>query len=220
VTEKKLYTLISGNTVHQAAKGKIVPAAEVFTLLDAQGVLDTVKKDAEAYRKQVIAECEKLKEQAQKEGFEQGYKEWAAHVAKLEEEIANVREEMQKLIIPIALKTAKKIVNTELATSPASIVEIVTSNLKSVSQHKKIVIYVNKQDMAALDQSRSKIKQLFESLESLSIRPREDLERGDVVVETEVGVINARLKEKWRTIEGALDALGQSIRRAFIEKTP
>ena len=220
MTEKKLYTLISGATVHRAAKGKIVPAAEVFILLEAQEVLDTVKKDAEEYRKQVVAECEKLKEQAQREGFEQGYNEWAAHVGKLEEEIVKVRDEMQKLIIPIALKTAKKIVNTELATSPASIVEIVTSNLKSVSQHKKIVIYVNKQDIGALDQSRAKIKQLFESLESLSIRPREDLERGDVVIETEGGVINARLKEKWRTIEAALDSLGQSIRRALEEKKP
>jgi type III secretion protein L len=220
VTEQKLFTLISGSTIHRAPKSKIVPAAQFFTLLNAQEVLDTIKKDAEEYRKQVVAECEKLKEQAQKEGFEQGYQEWTTHISKLEQEVAKVREEMQKLIIPVALKTAKKIVGTELSTSPNSIVEIVSSTLKSVSQHKKIIIYINKLDMAALDQSKAKIKQIFENLESISIRTRDDLEQGDCIIETEGGVINARLKERWRTLETYLDSLGQSIKKALEPKNP
>ena len=67
---KKFFTLIHGDSVHIAPKTKVIPAQEFSTLQSAEEVLETVKKDAEKYKKEVVVEIEKLKEQAQKEGFE------------------------------------------------------------------------------------------------------------------------------------------------------
>jgi len=212
VSNKKLFTLIYGDTVHQAPEGKVIDQESLSKLLTAEEVLSEIKKDAEKYRQSVIAECEALKEQAQKEGFQEGYQEWAIHLAKMEEEIARVREEMQKLIIPISLKAAKKIVSSELAIQPNAVMDIVSNALKSVSQHKRIIIYVNKGDLELLEENKNKIKDIFESLESLSIRERDDVEQGGCIIETEGGIINAQLKDRWRNLESAFESLAETIR--------
>ncbi len=213
MSDKKYFSLIYGSTIRQTGQSKIVAAEDISKLLTAEEVLQTIISEAEEYRKQVIAECEVLKQQAIQEGFAEGYQAWAVHLAKMEEEIAKVREEMQKLIMPIALKAAKKIVSTELTTAPAAILDIVSITLKSVALHKRIVIYVNRADLEVLEQGKNKLKQLFESLESLSIRERDDIEQGGCIIETEGGIINARLKDRWRNLEAAFVALGDTLRK-------
>lgn len=205
--KNKFFTLIHGESVHVAPQTKVIPAEAFSTSLDAIEVLEKVKKDAEQYRLEVAAECEKLKEQAQREGFEEGFKKWMDTIARLEEEIAKVRGDMEKVLVPVALKASKKIVGREIEQSPSAIVDIVSNTLKAVSQHKQITIYVNKKDIDALETNRSRIKQLFESLEVLSIRERADITPGGCIIETEAGIINAQLDNQWRILENAFEKL-------------
>lgn len=204
---QKFFSLIHGDSIHTAPKTKFIDAEAFSKLLEATEVISTVQKDADQYRKEVVVECEKLKEQAQKEGFEEGFKKWAEHVVKLENEIAKVRKEVEKTIIPVALKAARKIVGREIELSETTIVDIVSNCLKAVSQHKKITIYVNRKDLDALEANRPRIKEIFESLESLSIRERADVAQGGCVIETEGGIINAQLENQWLTLERAFEAL-------------
>lgn len=202
---RKFFSLIHGDAIRIGPEARIIPAAEYSILLSAGEVLDLVKKDAEQYKKEVVAECEKLKEQAHAEGFEEGFKSWIEHIAKLEEEIKKVRSDMEKKVMPVAIEAAKKIVNKEIELAPATIVDIVCGTLKAVAQHKKITIYVNKNDLETVEANRPRIKQIFENLEALSIRARAELNPGGCVIETEGGIINAQLENRWRILETAFD---------------
>jgi type III secretion protein L len=213
VSDKKYFSLIYGSSLEVAPKGKVIESAAFSELLTSQELLERMKKEVEQYRQEVITECEELKEQARKEGFEEGYKAWVDQLKNLETEIAKVRQETQKLIMPIALKAAKKIVATELQTSPEAILSIVMSTLKAVAQHKKIVLYVNKADFDIIDANKNKIKEMFEQLESLSLRQRDDVEVGGCVIETEVGIINAQLQDRWRSLEAAFESLGNELKK-------
>lgn len=204
---QKFFSLIQANEVHAAPKKKIIKADDFSKLLEAFQLLETVKKDAEKYRIEVASESEKLKEAAQKEGFEEGFKQWAEHIANLEAEILKVRQDVEKRIIPVALKAAKKIVGREIELSETVIVDIVSANIKAVAQHKKITIYVNKKDLDTLEKNRNKLRELFESLESLSIRERADIVQGGCVIETEGGIINAKLENQWGILEQAFEML-------------
>ncbi len=204
---KKFFTLIYGDQIHVAPKSKVIPAKEISTLQDAVEVLAHIKQDAEKYRLEVVKESEELKENAFKEGYEDGYKQWAEHLVDFEEQLEAVRMEMQKLIIPIALKAAKKIVGREIELSEDVIVDIVASNLKAVAQHKKITIYVNKKEVDILEQNKPRLRELFEHLESLSIRAREDIDPGGCVIETEIGIINAQMEHRWNVLEKAFEKL-------------
>lgn len=207
---KKFFTLIRGGKLHVSPKTKIIPQDEFSSLLNSEEVLNTVREDAKSYIQETTEECEKLKEQAQKEGFQEGFKEWAEHIAKLELEIQNVRKELEKMILPIALKSAKKILGREIEIAPEAIVDIVASNLKAVSQHKKIKIYVNKGDLDFLETNKNRLKQIFENLESLSIIERGDVKAGGCIIETEGGIINAQIDNQWRILEQAFETLAKT----------
>lgn len=204
---QKLFTLIYGDRIHLAPKKKVISASELSTLQNASEILEHMKQDAEKYRMQVAKESEELKENAFKEGYEDGFKQWSEHLAQFEKKLEALHKEMQQAIIPIALKAAKKIVGREIELSEDAIVDIVASNLKAVTQHKKITIYVNKKELDILEKNKPRLRELFEHLESLSIRPRDDVAPGGCIIETEIGIINAQMEHRWRILEKAFDAL-------------
>lgn len=204
---KKFFSLIHGEKIHIAPETKVIPCDSISTLIDAQEVMEQVRNDAELYKKEVVSEIEQLKAQAQKEGYEQGYAEWIEKIAALEDEIKKVRTDTQAVIIPIALKAAKKIVGKEIEASEKTVVDIIANSLKAVSQHKKIRIYVNLKEFEMIEESREKIKRIFENLEALSILPQDDVEPGGCIIETEGGIINAQLENQWMILENAFQKL-------------
>lgn len=207
----KLFSLIhEKGSLRLSPEGKILPAAAFSEVLGAGELLKTAQQDAETYKKAVVAECEKLKELAVKEGFEAGFSQWADHLAELVQETSKAHEEVSKVVIPLALKAAKKIVGREIELSREVAVDIVATALKAVSQHKKIMVYVNKQDVEALEKARPRLKAIFERLELLSIRAREDILPGGCIIETEAGIINAQLANQWQILEKAFEALMKS----------
>jgi len=215
---KKFFSLIHGENVHIAPNTKVISGKEFSTLLDAQEVLREVKKDAEKYKVEIVSECETLKEQAQKEGFELGFTEWAEKIVELEMEIKQVRKDMERVIAPIAVKAAKKIVGREIEASESTILDIITNSLKAVAQHKKVTIYVNRKDLEIVEKKREQIKTVFENLEALSIRPKDDITEGGCIIETEGGIINAQLENQWLILEHAFQKLLRQIHPHPVEE--
>lgn len=203
MSHQRLFSLINSGNIHLSPGVKRIPAAVVAQLLDIQKLYTEIHSDVEKYRLQVVQECEKLKEQAQREGYEAGFAEWADHIAALETQILDVRQEIGKLLIPIALKAARKIVGREIELSEHTIVDIVGSSLKAVATHKKVAIYANRRDLAILEKYREELKNMFEHIETLSLRERDDLASNCFIIETEGGIINAQIENQWAILEQA-----------------
>jgi len=204
---RRLFSLINQKKSLIETKHKIVPKEAIEQLLDAGGVLKAVQEDATRYKLDIAKECELLKEEAMQQGYADGYQKWTEEIVALEEEIAKVREEFEKMLMPVALKAAKKIVGREIELSKDVIVDIVANALKSVAQHKRVTIFVNKEDLDTLETNRSRLKSMFESLEVLSLREKDDIAKGGCVIETEGGIINARLENQWTALERAFYSL-------------
>jgi len=201
------FTLLYGNKVAKAPGKKVIPAEEFSTLMSAREIVEQAEDEAEAYRKEVAAEGEELKKAAKAEGFEAGQQEWAEQLAQLEAEIAKVRNDYRKSLVPVVLQAARKVVGREISQSPETIADIVANRLKAVAGHKRVRIYCNKQDHENLEAFKEKLEGVFERLESLSIEEREDVEPEGVIIETEAGIINAQADAQWRALETALIAL-------------
>lgn len=211
MTKKSFFTLIHGEPIGIAPGTKVLPAEAFSTLMDAQELLAKTREDAIAYKKEIAAECESLKELAQKEGYEAGFQQWAEDLLKLEAEVKSVRAEYAKMLAPVALKATQKIVGKAFELVPDAIFGIVENALKPVLQHKRVTIYVNKEDLDALERNREKLKTVFENIEVLSIRVRDDVTKGGCVIETEGGIINARLENQWAILEKAFESLTHKI---------
>ncbi len=202
----KFFSLISGKEARAAPGKKVIPAKEFSTLENANEILTTVKAEAFAFKQEIAVEAEKTKELAFEEGFQEGLTSLNKHLFALDQELKRLREDVQKKILPLSLKAARKIIGEELRLHPDRIVDIVLTSLKPVTQHRKIIIYVNKADLQALEESKSNIKKAFEHLESLSIQERGDIEPGGCMIETEAGIINAQLENQWRALESAFES--------------
>ncbi|MBI5272981.1 MAG: HrpE/YscL family type III secretion apparatus protein [Chlamydiia bacterium] len=199
----KLFALISEKAVHLSPGTKRIPADEFSTLQNAAEILALAHTEVDTLKQETRVEVEKDKERAYQEGHQEGLAAFDKHLFTLNESLAELRVEIQKKILPLALSAARKIVGEELRLHPDRIVDIVLNSLKPVTQHKKITIYVNKADLAALEEARPKIKEIFAHLQSLSLQEREDVEPGGCIIETEAGIINAQLENQWRALESA-----------------
>lgn len=202
----KFFSLLSGLTVSIAPGKKRIPAKEFSLAAKANEILKTVKEEAALFKQETVVEAEKTKEIAFQEGFQEGLLSLNEHLLALDKELKEMRHEIQKKILPLSLKAARKIIGEELKLHPDRIVDIVLNSLKPVTQHKKIIIFVNKVDLLELEENKPKIKKIFEHLESLSIQERDDIEPGGCIIETEVGIINAQLENQWRALESAFES--------------
>lgn len=203
---KKFFSLIFGTEVRMAPGQKVIPAKEFTTLENANDILKIVKSEALVFKQDTAIEAEKVKEQAFQEGFQEGLISLNKHLLELDKELKHLREDVQKKILPLALKAARKIIGEELRLHPDRIVDIVLTSLKPVTQHRRIVIYVNRADLQTLEENKGRIKKIFEHLENLSIQERSDIETGGCMIETEAGIINAQLENQWRALESAFES--------------
>lgn len=207
MVKKKYFTLLYGENIHEAPQGKIIPAKVFSKALSAAELLSKAHEEVDRYREEVAQECEKLKAQAQQEGFQEGFAQWAKHMAELEAEMAKASRATEKMIIPVALKAAKKIVGREIELSEKAVVDIVASKLKTIKQSKQVVVHVCPKDFQAIDSHRPDLMKIFEKLESLSIRPNDDVKSGGCIIETEAGIINAQLDKQWEILEQAFKSM-------------
>ena len=201
----KCFSLIYQGNVHLSSTEKIIPADQFSVLLSAHEILQKAQEDVARYKKQVEEECEQLKEQAQKEGFQEGLEQFNAHVIHFDALGKALKMEMQKQVLPLALRSAKKIVAKELELHPDTIVEIVLQAIAPVVQNYRFTIYVNKEDKDILESQKLRIKEILEHLQVLKIQERADIERGGCVIETESGIINATVENQWRALEAAFE---------------
>jgi len=201
----RLFSLIYQGEVRTASDKKIVPAEDFSTLLEAFEVVEKAREDAQELRKNTEAECRELKEKAQEEGYLEGLVKLNEQILFLDQEKKRLRHEMNKLILPLALKAAKKIVGKELEINPETIVDIVTQALAPAMQNRRITIYVNKADREILEAEKPRIREKLEHVESLLIKDRPDISQGGCIIETESGIINAAIENQWRAIESAFE---------------
>ncbi len=199
------FSLIYQGEIHPATEKKVIPAEDFSTLMEAKEILSRAKEDVEHYKKKVEEECQQLKEQAKEEGFSEGLEKFNEHLIYFDKQIRFIQMDLQKQILPLALKAAKKIVGEQLNLNPETIVDIVIQAVAPVAQHHRFTIYVNKVDKEILETQKPKIKSILEQVQVFTIQERNDIEPGGCIIETESRIINASLENQWRALETAFD---------------
>ena len=202
----KLFTLIQTHQeIHLQPEQKLIPKEEFTTLQEASQLLAQAQEETAQLLKQTEEECLNLKEQAKEEGFQEGLSQLNEKILQLDEEIKRLHHEMNRIILPLALKAAKKIVGKELELHPETIVSIVMQAITPALQNHHVTIWVNKEDQELLEKEKSTLKAKLERVQNLFIKAREDIQPGGCVIETESGIINVQIENQWRAIEAAFE---------------
>src|ERR1700733_7383362 len=109
----KFFSFIYQGEIHPSSEDKVIPAEDFSTLMEASEILKRAKDDAQHYKEQIEKECAELKEQANEQGFAEGLARFNDHLVHFDKQLRVIRMELQKQILPLALKAAKKIVGEQ-----------------------------------------------------------------------------------------------------------
>jgi len=158
--------------------------------------------------KQIIEEAEQgrnaIREQARQEGIAQGLAEWNRIVARASQKADELSKSWEETMLRLSIRVAEKIVGEQLRLHPESIVEIVREVLKSIRPGKHLTIQVNPADA---QYARARIDRLKEALGTSSefeIVAAANVAPGGCVIESELGIIDARLETQLKCLEDAL----------------
>jgi type III secretion protein L len=198
------FSLIKKGSVH-TGKGKIIPKENVEELVSSLEILENAQEEAKELLLKVEAECIEIKKEAREAGFQEGLEKFNAQMILFEERLRILRHEMQKAMLPLVLKSTKRIIGEELQLRPESVVNIVMESIKGVAQCKIVRLYVNRLDLDILEEHKRDLKEIFENLENFQIEERSDIERGSCIIETEKGILNATLENQYRALERAFE---------------
>jgi len=204
---KKIFSLIERSNLELQVNTRVIRSEEFSQLLDAKGLIEKAEQEIKSFREKAEKESIKLKEKAKKEGFEEGMKLWSSAVAGLEQKTQDLRKEFEDEIVSLVIECGKKIMGQEMKTSKTAILSVVQQALRPVATHEHITLYVNKEDLATLEEDKDKLKKAFEYVQSFAIHARSDVEKGGCIIETEAGIINAQLDVLWKSLEVALEGL-------------
>lgn len=199
------FTLIKRGKIH-TGPGKVIPKQDASELISAQDVLKEAYKESEQMHNEAIKHAEEIRKQAKESGFEEGLHLFHEHLCMFEDQIKVLRHEMQKAMLPLVLKSTKKIIGNLLEINPDTVVSIVQESIKGVCNAKVVKLFVNRADIELLEKEKESLKRIFESLDSFSIEERKDVTRGSCIIETERGILNATLENQFRALERAYEA--------------
>jgi type III secretion protein L len=199
----KFFSLIKKGDVHSTEE-KILSPESYSALITTEELIENAREEAAALLEETKQECETLKANAEKEGFQEGLEQLNSAIIALDEEQKKLRHELQRHVLPIALSAAKKIVGKELELFPETIVEIVLQAIAPAAESERITIYVSKKDKEQLEKERPKITSILNQIQLITIQERPDLEPGSCLIKTPKGMINATLENQWAALERAL----------------
>lgn len=197
------FSLTTGKQV--LTNKKIIKADDFATIIQAYEILEQGKLEIQELKDKEHKVIQELKEKAKIEGFEEGMTQFSVHILHLEEKIKKMLITMQSQILPLTLKATKKIIGQELRLHPEVIVDIVNQAIKNASHAELVKIYVSKEDFEIVEKKKEEIKGFLDRVKFFSIEERADVKKGDCLIETEKGILNATLENQFRALERAFE---------------
>lgn len=171
---------------------------------DARDVVALAQEKAKQIIEEAEREREAIREQARQEGNAQGLAEWNRILVQTAKKAEDLSKSWEETMLRLSIRVAEKIVGEQLRLHPDTIVEIVREVLKSIRPGKHLTIQVNQ---AEAHHARARVDRLKEALgtsSEIEIVASANVPAGGCVIESELGIIDARLETQLKCLEDVL----------------
>lgn len=175
-----------------------------------QGVMELLKDAMDKAKRQVT----ELKANARKEGYDTGFeggfkkgKESAKEefspflqtTQQLIEELSGFRKEMydkvEREMIEMVINLTKKVIHFEFSTREDAVQDMIRLAVQSVLDRETMVIKIHPTDKEYAESFRPELHHMFNEIKNITFVAHSGIERGGCVVETNFGVIDARIEK-------------------------
>ncbi len=164
-----------------------------------------IASELEAARQQGIQEGRLLGRQDAQQELMSAFQLLEQYAQTLSAERAELASRFESQLVSLATQMAEKILFSELSIKPELLYNIVRAALKEISAARHVTIRVNPLDISHI---RSHLGSLGESMSSaavLEVRPDESLNRGDCLIDSDIGSLDARLATQLNALREQLE---------------
>lgn len=188
---------------------------------EARNIIAAARDEAELVQIQASQAAREMKEQAQENGYrtgiEKAQEEMASLQASVEQENHALMEaaRAQKLqmmadceadILRLSIAIARKVVAVELVSNPDVILHVIREAIALLDHPDNVTIHVNPADLDHVLQevAAGLYGESDQQLIKAAVFPDNRINSGGCTLESEVGMIDARLETRWEIMEQAL----------------
>ena len=207
------FTLSSGNPADSST--------HVDQLLEEIG-------EREKYIKQMTDKNHSLEKEAYEKGFTQGekagrelgekrfdsaiksFREAADDLCSLREK---VYQESEQQLLELVLAVTRKVIQKEVETDKQILLDVLRSALHYVADREVVKVRVHPSDLEFASQHKAEIIREIEGLGKLTFEGDKEVARGDALIESSYGIVDAGVEKYLRAVE-------ETLRQKAQEKSP
>lgn len=204
---------------------EVHPATDDASLISE--MLEQAKEQAAAIIAEASRQAEELRQNAYDSAFQQGYQEGLAQgneaglnqasqtiedavkrsqfiLALTDKQAVQMQEGAERQIVELSLEIAGKILAREIAENETVIMPVIKTALDKVRDQERISIRVCQHDYEQTLQAKPELQAWLNRDSVLTILPDESLNKGDCIIETPFGIVDARIDNQLSLIKSAL----------------
>jgi type III secretion protein L len=172
--------------------------------LDAKDLVAQAQERAKQILEQAERECDAIRERAKDEGRQSGLAEWNQILAKTEERAATLTKSWEENMVRLSVRVAEKIIGEQIKLQPESIVSMVSEALKGARPARRLAIQVNQEDVPYVRAQIDRLKDSASLGSQIEVVPSANVRRGGCVIDSELGIVDARLETQLKCLEEVL----------------
>lgn len=181
---------------------KLLKKESYEALSEATAILD----GAHAQAARILAAAERQRDelfaQARRDGEAEGVRRYLEAIAEVAAKVEAFHRAAEPELVKLAAGVARKIAGGELASSPDAMARMVRQALVGLRQARRVVIQTHPAQVETL---RERVPALdLSSAAEVQVLGNASLSEGDCLMETELGMVDARLETQVELIERAL----------------
>lgn len=171
---------------------------------EGERLLAEARADAERELAAAREDAERIRRKAEAEGRERGLGAVTELLVGARAVAARARAHAEAELRVLAVRIAEKILGRELALDPGAVVDVAAAAMRHAGEPRELVVRCAPEDLDALERGKPRLVERCRAAQLVRFVGDERVARGGCVIETELGVVDARLSTQLEAIERAL----------------
>ncbi|MCI0628795.1 MAG: type III secretion system stator protein SctL [Acidobacteria bacterium] len=184
--------------------GKIIKKELFQASEEARDIVKAARQEAEKILVRAEQERAASVESGLQIGYEEGLKRWNQILAGAWQTRENLKTEWEQSLLHLAVRIAEKIIGEQLRLHPDTVISIVREALKSVGQERQLTLLVHPDHREMIQANLDRLQAMVGASRQIHLVANADIAPGGCVVESELGVIDAKLETQLKCLEEVL----------------
>ena len=187
--------------------------------LTREALMERAKKEAEVFIAAAAEDGDHIRAEAYEKGYAEGldigYREGLDKTVPVItgfkeaiESLVNVRSEFyaksEQEMIELVMAIARAVIGEQVDTRPATVRHVIEKAIERLRSKEELLIKVNPMDIEEAERAMPDLRQSIEDLGKVSINEDTTIDRGGCIVESTVGMVDAKIATQ-------LDAIRESL---------